>query len=74
MQENLIKYFWYEGHKGFLNEASVIFTDKTDRKTLNPNLGECVCLFVSVCLCVCEGETGGGAIPQVGFPLISQKW
>ena len=30
MQEHLHKYFQIEGHKGFLNEASVI--DKTDGK------------------------------------------
>ena len=26
-----------EGHKGFLNEASVTFTDKTDSKDLKKN-------------------------------------
>ena len=30
MQEHLYKYFQTEGHKGFLNEASVTFIDKTD--------------------------------------------
>ena len=32
MQKHLHKYFQTEGHKGFLNETSVIFIDKTDRK------------------------------------------
>ena len=32
MQEQLYKYFQTEGHKGFLNEASVTFIDKTDGK------------------------------------------
>ena len=32
MQEHLYKYFQTEGHKGFLNEASVTFIDKTDGK------------------------------------------
>ena len=30
--ETLYKHFWNEGHKGFLNEASVTFIDKTHRK------------------------------------------
>ena len=30
MQEHLYKLFQIEGHKGFLNEASVTFIDKTD--------------------------------------------
>ena len=34
MQEHLYKHFQMEGHKGFLNEASVTFTDKTDSKDL----------------------------------------
>ena len=32
MQEHLYKHFQTEGHKGFLNEASVTFIDKTDGK------------------------------------------
>ena len=32
MQEHLYKHFQMEGHKGFLNEASVTFIDKTDGK------------------------------------------
>ena len=32
MQEDLHKYFQTEGHKGFLNEASVTLICKTDRK------------------------------------------
>ena len=32
MQEHLHKYFQTEGHKSFLNEASVTFIDKTDGK------------------------------------------
>ena len=32
MQEHLYKHFETEGHKGFLNEASVTFIDKTDGK------------------------------------------
>ena len=32
MQEHLYKHFHTEGHKGFLNEASVTFIDKTDGK------------------------------------------
>ena len=32
MQEHLYKHFHTEGHKGFLNEASVAFIDKTDGK------------------------------------------
>ena len=32
MQEHLYKYFQTEGHKGFLNEESVTFIDKTDVK------------------------------------------
>ena len=32
MQEHLYKHFQSEGHKGFLNEASVTFIDKTDGK------------------------------------------
>ena len=32
MQEHLYKHFQTEGHKSFLNEASVTFIDKTDRK------------------------------------------
>ena len=32
MQEHLYKHFQMEGHKGFLNEASVTFIDKTDSK------------------------------------------
>ena len=34
MQEHLYKHFQTEGHKGFLNEASVTFIDKTDGKDL----------------------------------------
>ena len=34
MQEHLYKHFQMEGHKGFLNEASVTFIDKTDGKDL----------------------------------------
>ena len=34
MQEHLYKHFHTEGHKGFLNEASVAFIDKTDGKDL----------------------------------------
>ena len=30
--EHLYKHFHTEGHKGFLNEASVTFIDKTDGK------------------------------------------
>ena len=37
MQEHLYKHFQMEGHKGFLNEASVTFTDKTDSKDLKKN-------------------------------------
>ena len=32
MQEHLYKHFQKEGHKGFLNEVSVTFIDKTDGK------------------------------------------
>ena len=32
MQEQLQKQFQTEGHKAFLNEASVTFIDKIDRK------------------------------------------
>ena len=32
MQEHLYKHFQMEGHKGFLNEASVTFIDKIDGK------------------------------------------
>ena len=32
MQEHLYKHFQEEGHKGFLNEESVTFIDKTDGK------------------------------------------
>ena len=32
MQEHLFKYFQTEGHKGFLNEESVTFINKTDGK------------------------------------------
>ena len=32
MQEHLYKHFQTEGHKGFVNEASVTFIDKTDGK------------------------------------------
>ena len=33
MQEHFYKHFQEEeGHKGFMNEASVTFIDKTDRK------------------------------------------
>ena len=32
MQKHLHKHFQTEGHKGFLNEASVILIDKLDRK------------------------------------------
>ena len=32
MEEHLYKHFQTEGHKCFLNEASVTFIDKTDRK------------------------------------------
>ena len=45
MQEHLHKHFHSEGHKGFLNEASVIFIKKTDgkdpkkRKILDANIG-----------------------------------
>ena len=38
MQEDLYKDFQSEGHKGFLNEASVTFIDKTDGK--NPKKRE----------------------------------
>ena len=31
-QEHLYKHFWSKGHKGFLNETSATFTDKTDGK------------------------------------------
>ena len=32
MQEHLHKHFQTEGHKGFLNEASITLIDKTDGK------------------------------------------
>ena len=32
MQEHLYKHFKTEGHKGFVNKASVIFIDKRDGK------------------------------------------
>ena len=32
MQEHSYRHFQTEGHKGFLNEASVTFIDKTDGK------------------------------------------
>ena len=32
MQEHLYKHFQMQVHKGFLNEASVTFIDKTDGK------------------------------------------
>ena len=38
MQEHLYKHFQTEGHKGFLNEVSVTFIDKTDGK--NPKKRE----------------------------------
>ena len=34
MQEHLYKHFQTDGHKGFLNEASVTFIDKTDGKDM----------------------------------------
>ena len=30
--ETLYKYFWSEGHEGFLNEVPVTFNDKMDLK------------------------------------------
>ena len=32
MEEHLCKHFQAEGHKGFLNDSSVTFIDKTDGK------------------------------------------
>ena len=34
MQEHLYKHFQTDSHKGFLNEASVTFIDKTDGKDM----------------------------------------
>ena len=46
LQEHLYKHLQVEGHKGFLNEVSVTFVDKTDgkdpkkkRKILDANIG-----------------------------------